>query len=267
MTHEYATFFFTNLFSTQRWLWAILGACVGSFLSVVIYRLPVMLEARERGEPLPFTLSFPASACPVCKNPLTFWANLPVVGYLLSKGRCSHCAVQIPARYLLLELVAAGWALAATYLWHTPMAIGAWSVFGWYLLAMGWMDAQTKWLPDSLTLGLLWLGLAFSTNAGALVPASTAIAAAAAVYLVARALDTAFIAMRGQSGLGGGDAKLLAAFGAWFGGMPVLYIATGACFLFVLQYVLLHKEGDDTAVAFGPALCAVAAVVAGYLAL
>jgi leader peptidase (prepilin peptidase)/N-methyltransferase len=266
MTQDALTFFFTNLFTSQRWLWAVMGACVGSFLSVVAYRLPRILEAKERGERPPFTLSLPASACPVCNKPLKFWANLPVVGYLLSKGKCSHCGVHIPARYLLLELVAAGWALAATYLWAEPLAVGAWSVFGWYLLVMGWMDAQTKWLPNVLTLSLLALGLVFSTSASALLPLTGALLAAAVTYGVVIAMNLAFSALRNKVGLGGGDAKLLAALAAWLGGLSALYVFTGACFLFVTYYFFTHKKGDPPEIAFGPALCVVAAGAALYLA-
>lgn len=229
-----------------------MGACIGSFISMATYRIPLMLAAKERGDAAGLSLSYPPSSCPCCKNTLKPWSNLPLLGYLLSAGKCSHCKVKIPLRYLALEVAAALWALAATYLWSEPLPIAAWTIFGWYLLAMAWMDAESQWLPDCLTLPLLGLGLIFSSQPESLVGPANAWLSALGAFVILEALNVLNRVIKGVDGLGGGDAKLLSAFGAWFGALHTLYIATAAFAIFILYYSLTKSRGRT---AFGPMLC------------
>lgn len=244
-------------------MWVLMGLCIGSFISVVVHRLPRMLDEEERGLTPTLSLSYPGSTCPCCRNPLTWRDNIPVLGYLIHKGKCRQCGVPIPVRYLMLELIAGGWALAATLLWHDPVQVLGWSIFGWYLLTMAWMDAESQWLPDVLTVGLLWLGLLLSTSAGALTLPVTAITASAGTYCALSIFQAVAGRIRGQEVLGGGDVKLLAAFAAWFGPIHLLYLATAANALFIAQVVFFRKRG---ATAFGPALCISALGFAVYTA-
>ena len=253
--------FFHELFGPLRWLWFLVGACIGSFLTMLVYRLPLILQAEQDGREPSWTLSYPGSSCPACKSQLKWHQNLPFIGYALSKGHCSSCGVKIPLRYLSLEVLASAWSLLATYLWSDPTQIVAWSLFGWFLLAMGWMDAKTKWLPDVLTISFLWVGLFFSTLPHAMVNPSSAIVAAISGYLSLYAVGTVFHHFRGQEGLGDGDIKLMAAFGAWMGLVPMLYTLVVACTLTIVGSLVLKVRGQ---VPFGPALCISALAVALY---
>ena len=155
----------------------LLGLLFGSFFNVVIYRLPKMLEARWQAEAAawhgespapapPFTLAFPASHCPHCAHRLAWWENLPVLSWLLLRGRCHACHAAISPRYPMVELTSAGLAagLAAYFGWGWPL-LGAALLTG-YLLVLAWIDADTQLLPDCLTLPLLWLGLVFNLLSG-----------------------------------------------------------------------------------------------------
>jgi leader peptidase (prepilin peptidase) / N-methyltransferase len=255
--------FLQDLFGPMRLIWAVFGACVGSFISVVVHRMPLILEAEERGVTPPCSLSTPPSTCPSCRQKLAFRDNLPILGYLTNKGRCRQCKTRIPPRYLLLELTAASWALFATFAWTDPVQVLAWSVFGWYLLAMAWLDAETQWLPDVLTLGLLWLGLLVGTTSGAITPAPSGIYSAVIVFSALTALSRGFAAIRGKDGLAGGDIKLMTAFAVWFGGVTAVYLVTTAFAIFIVQALV---QRNKEASAFGPALCLSAIGFGIYLA-
>jgi leader peptidase (prepilin peptidase) / N-methyltransferase len=271
----------------------VLGLVVGSFLNVVIYRLPIMLEREWRAqaaefsaaspgaaatsnvasaEPLevPFTLSVPRSACPACKAPISAWQNIPVFSWLALRGRCANCKTRISARYPVVELATgllSAW-VAYRFGFGVPAACGI--VISWALIALTGIDIDHQLLPDSITLPLLWSGLLASVVFGAAgnalpVPPRDAIIGAAAGYLSLWLVFHAFRLVTGKEGMGYGDFKLFAALGAWLGWklLPLIILlsaATGAV-LGILMIVLRGR--DRTApIPFGPYLAA-----AGWIAM
>ena len=206
---------------------AVIGLCVGSFLNVVIHRLPKILErgwaaqcaelAGREPEPAPrYNLVVPRSACPGCGHPITALENVPVVSWLALRGRCSACRARISPRYPIVELAAGAAALAAIArfgpTWTGLAACG----FLWTLIALAFIDADTQLLPDDLTLPLLWAGLGANLF-GLFVPLATAVIGAIAGYLTLWTVYWLFKLIRGKEGMGYGDFKLLAALGAWLG--------------------------------------------------
>jgi len=206
---------------------AVFGLLIGSFLNVVIYRVPKMYQrawenevAEEQGQPLPhtdrFNLMVPRSACPHCGHQITALENIPVISYLVLRGKCSQCKAPISPRYPVIEAVTG--ALSALMAWHfgTGMVgLGA-LVFLYLLIAMTCIDYDTYMLPDNMTLPLMWLGLLINLN-GALVPLHDAVIGAAAGYLSLWSVYWLFKLATGKEGMGYGDFKLLAALGAWMG--------------------------------------------------
>ena len=245
----------------------LLGLVVGSFLNVVIYRLPKMLElswqqqcAELRDETAapsqPFNLLTPRSACPQCGEPIAAWHNIPLLSYLLLGGKCAHCSARISLRYPLVEL-ASGLlcAFAAAHFGYAWTAVGAMLLI-WFLLALTVIDLNTQLLPDDLTLPLLWLGLLFNLF-GVFVPLSDAVIGAIAGYLALWSVYWGFRLITGKEGMGYGDFKLLAALGAWFGWqglIPIILMASviGAIIGIVLKFNQGLREGGY--VPFGPFL-------------
>lgn len=221
---------------------AMLGLLVGSFLNVVVSRLPRMLErqwaqeaATWAGELPPvtptFNLAWPPSRCPHCETRIAARHNVPVLSYVFLRGRCAHCRDRISPRYPLVELAVG--VMFATLAWtFAPsmqyVAMLAWCGFGATLLALSLIDIDTRLLPDALTLPLLWAGLLGSV-AGLTLPVDDAVLGAALGYGVMAVMGGAYRALTGVDGLGGGDAKLVAACGAWLGwiGTPLM-LAFGA---------------------------------------
>ncbi|MGB7756895.1 MAG: A24 family peptidase [Salinisphaera sp.] len=220
----------------------VVGLIVGSFLNVVILRLPAMMEARWRREAadileLPtddatttrFDLAAPGSHCPHCKTPIKAWHNLPVIGYLLLRGRCASCGARISIQYPAIEIAAAILAVIAV----ARFGATAWGIcmvgVSWVLLAMAAIDFRTQLLPDALTLPLLWAGLIVSLwHLGPNTPSpAEAIAGAAAGYGVLWAVFQGFRLATGKIGMGHGDFKLAAALGAWLGWaqLPIAVLA------------------------------------------
>lgn len=253
----------------------LLGLLFGSFFNVVIYRLPKMLEARWQAEAAawhgespapapPFTLAFPASHCPHCAHRLAWWENLPVLSWLLLRGRCHACHAAISLRYPMVELTSAGLAagLAAYFGWGWPL-LGAALLTG-YLLVLAWIDADTQLLPDCLTLPLLWLGLVFNLLSGQ-VSLEAALWGAIGGYGVLWLVNAMFKQLRGKNGLGGGDAKLLAALGAWLGVAALPGLIFGAALLAViagLGRVVWRRHTLNQPMPFGPWLA-----IAGWASL
>ncbi len=214
----------------------IFGLLIGSFLNVVIYRLPIMMqrswqtEAREvlglseEAETLStFNLCRPASACPSCHAPIKPWQNIPIISFLMLRGRCQHCHTPISWRYPLVELLT-GLAFA-TVVWvfgATPIALGG-LILTTALIALTFIDADTQLLPDQITLPLLWLGLLFNLMVG-FVPLREAVLGVVAGYMSLWLLYQVFKLITGKEGMGYGDFKLLAALGAWLGvsNLPIL---------------------------------------------
>ncbi|WP_299235883.1 A24 family peptidase [uncultured Halomonas sp.] len=254
---------------------AFIGLCLGSFLNVVIARLPVMLmlgwraEAREALE-LPeeqqetFNLLTPRSMCPSCETPIAWHDNIPVLGWLKRRGRCAHCATRISPQYPLVELAGGALAVAVVMLfgatWQGLFVLGACLS----LLAMAVIDLRTQLLPDALTLPLLWAGLLYQLLFQPLLLPSAVIGAMAG-YLVLWSFYWAFKLITGKEGMGYGDFKLLAALGAWMGWqyLPLLLILSagvGAVLGILIQLAIPRLRGAP--MPFGPYLA-----LAGWIAL
>lgn len=265
---------------------AILGLLVGSFLNVVIYRLPLMLQREWHGqcceylqldankissvpavsEHKVFNLMKPDSHCPVCKKPVRPWQNIPVISYLLLGGKCSECKTVIHWRYPVVELATA--ALSAVVAWH----FGAtWScvaalLFTWCLIGATVIDIDHQLLPDNITLPLLWLGLILAmTPYGTGVSVTDAVIGAAAGYLSLWSIYQIFKLLTGREGMGYGDFKLLAAIGAWLGWqqlLTVVLLSSMAGAVLGIGMAIFAGRDKNIPMSFGPYLA-----IAGFIAL
>lgn len=245
----------------------LLGLAVGSFLNVVIHRLPRMLEvdwqaqcAELRGETSEaapaYNLSTPRSACPSCGHQITPLENIPVLSWLFLRGRCSACGTRISARYPTVELLTA--VLSATVAWKFgfgPLTVGA-ILFVWALIALAFIDLDTTLLPDDITLPLLWLGLLFNLF-GVFTNLHSAVVGAMAGYLSLWSIYWLFKLATGKEGMGYGDFKLLAAVGAWLGWemLPVTILLSSAVGAVVgIAMVIFIKHDRRIPIPFGPYL-------------
>jgi leader peptidase (prepilin peptidase)/N-methyltransferase len=253
----------------------LLGLCVGSFLNVVIYRLPKMMEqewhaqcAELRGETpstaTSLSLSRPRSRCPACGHQITALQNIPVLSYLMLKGKCAGCGISISPRYPIIEIITA--LLSAYTAWHfgpTLQAAGA-LLLVWSLIALAAIDFDTQLLPDSITLPLLWLGLGFNL-ATTYVELPSAVVGAMAGYLSLWTIFWLFKLLTGKEGMGYGDFKLLAALGAWLGWemLPsVILLSSVVGALVGVTLIVAARHGRNVPIPFGPYLAA-----AGVIAL
>ncbi|MBK1716446.1 prepilin peptidase [Thiocystis violacea] len=257
----------------------LLGLILGSFLNVVILRLPRMMEAGwkrdcaelsgtleptpDESEP-PLSLSSPASTCPACGHRIRAYENIPILSYLLLRGRCSACRTPISVRYPIVEGFTAIMTLVVVMQfglsWQMPAAL----LLTWALIALALIDYDTQLLPDSLTLPLLWLGLVLSLF-GLFTDSQTSIIGAVAGYLSLWTVFQLFRLITGKEGMGYGDFKLLALFGAWLGWpyLPqiiLLSAVTGAVLGVILIATGRHQSGKP--LPFGPYLAA-----AGWISL
>lgn len=270
----------------EYWPWlllavtAVFGLVVGSFLNVVIYRLPLMMERAWQAErepasaaaPAPegtFNLWWPPSACPQCHRRIKAVENIPVLSYVWLRGRCAGCGAGISRRYPLIEgLVAIMSALVAWRFGASPYCAAA-LVFTWMLIALAAIDLDHYLLPDSLTLSLLWIGLLLSLvtvdNAPLLVDSRASILGAAAGYLSLWSVYHVFKLLTGKEGMGYGDFKLLAALGAWLGWqmLPLIILLSAAVGAIVgIATILLGRRTRDVPIPFGPYLAG-----AGWIAM
>lgn len=255
-------------------VWALIGLVVGSFLNVVIHRIPQMMQresdnymAMENDEPPPhadrYNLLAPRSACPACGHQLSAMENIPVVSYLWLRGRCSECRAPISPRYPAVELLTA--ALSALVVWQLGSSLQGLAalVLVWMLIALTFIDIDTQILPDDLSLPLLWMGLLLNLN-GTFVPLADAVIGAAAGYLSLWCVFWLFRLATGKEGIGYGDFKLLAALGAWLGWtmLPLIVLLSSAIGAIVgLLLILLRGHHRDKPIPFGPFL-ALAGLVA-----
>lgn len=270
------------LFAAPGSLAATIAACVfgliiGSFLNVVIYRIPKMMQresdnyvAHELGKELPhtdrFNLAVPRSACPHCGHQITALENIPVISWLVLRGKCSACKAPIPARYPAIELVTG--LLSALLVWTfgsggTGMAV---LLFTYLLLVMTFIDFDTQLLPDDLTYPLLWAGLLVNLN-GMFVPLHDAVIGAAAGYLVLWSVYWLFKLATGKEGMGYGDFKLLAALGAWLGWqmLPTIILLSSVVGALVgISLIVFAKRGRDKPIPFGPYLAAAGLIAMLY---
>jgi leader peptidase (prepilin peptidase)/N-methyltransferase len=253
---------------------AVLGLLVGSFLNVVVHRLPIMLERQWQREAqevlgLPiteherFNLSLPASHCPHCKHAIRAWENIPVLSYLALRGRCSACKQPISARYPLVELACA--LLSMVVAWHSGAGIGALALLllTWSLLALSLIDHDQQILPDVIVLPTLWLGLIVNAF-GTVVPLPDALWGAVAGYLSLWSVYWVFKLVTGKEGMGYGDFKLLALIGAWGGWqvLPVTLLLSSVIGLVAgLCLLRVRRQSVGTAIPFGPYLA-----IAGWIA-
>jgi len=254
----------------------VLGLCVGSFLNVVIHRLPKMLEREWRqqcaelgGEVLPdeapFNLAMPRSRCPQCGHPIGVLENIPLLSYLLVlRGKCAGCGQPISPRYPLVEALCG--LLSAAVAWQfgpTWLTLGA-LLLVWALLALSFIDLDTQLLPDAITLPLLWFGLAFNL-VGGFVDLGSAVVGAMAGYLALWSVFWLFKLATGKEGMGYGDFKLLAALGAWLGWqqLPVVVLLSSVVGAAVgITLIVFARHGRHVPIPFGPYLAA-----AGVIAL
>ena len=248
----------------------LLGLCIGSFLNVVIYRLPKMMErewqvqcAELRGETLPdeepLTLARPGSRCPACGHRISALENIPIISYLLIlKGKCAGCSAPISARYPTIEALTA--LLSAYTVWHfgpTIQAAGA-LLLVWALISLAMIDFDTQLLPDAITLPLLWLGLAFNLGT-TYTDLATSVIGAMAGYLALWSVFWLFKLATGKEGMGYGDFKLLAALGAWLGWqmLPTIILLSSVVGASVgIALIVFGRHGRNIPIPFGPYLAA-----------
>ncbi|MDP4529162.1 A24 family peptidase [Alkalimonas delamerensis] len=254
----------------------LLGLFVGSFLNVVIYRLPKMMELSWQqdyqayfqpdqaaaAQPR-FNLAVPRSACPSCQTPIAAWDNIPVLSWLWLKGRCRHCGTSISARYPLVETLTALLSVLLAWRFGPGLTTLVYLLVLWAIIALSFIDLDTMLLPDQITLPLLWLALLFSLTPAGPSPAD-AILGAAAGYLSLWSVYWAFKLLTGKEGMGYGDFKLLAVFGALLGWqqLPLIILlssAVGAVLGSLL--LLLQGKGKSTPIPFGPYI-AIAGLIA-----
>lgn len=258
-------------------LGGIFGLLIGSFLNVVIYRLPKMMErqwaselaamAASSGdaspalqpptEPEVFNLMVPRSRCPACGHSVQWYENLPVVSYLFLRGRCSACKVRISPRYPLVELATGVLFFFCIQRWGiTPSGV-AWCGFAAALVALALIDWDTTLLPDDITLPLLWAGLLASALQWTTVPLSASVLGAAAGYLSLWLVYWGFKLATGKEGMGYGDFKLFAALGAWFGWqalLPIILMSSVIGAVVGIGMKFFHSLREGGYIPFGPFL-------------
>jgi leader peptidase (prepilin peptidase)/N-methyltransferase len=256
---------------------ALFGLIVGSFLNVVIHRVPIMLERQwkrdcreylelpaEAPAPEHYNLLTPASTCPHCGHAIRWYENIPVLGWLALRGKCASCHAPIGLMYPLIELITALLSVVtALHFGPTPLGLAALGLT-WALIALAVIDLRTTLLPDNITLPLLWAGLLASLWLGH-IPLADAVIGAMAGYLSLWSVYQLFRLLTGKEGMGFGDFKLLAALGAWLGwaqlpGIILISSLVGA--LVGIALILFRRTERGTPIPFGPYLAA-----AGWIAL
>jgi len=253
----------------------LLGLLIGSFLNVVIYRLPIMMQREwdaqfaELNEHKPeqldsFNLSTPRSRCPHCQHAITAIENIPVISYLFLKGKCRDCKAPISPRYPTIELISGLMSLAVA--WHFGLS---WACLGallltWSLIALTFIDLDHQLLPDKITLPLVWFGIFFNLFT-VYTDVVTSVIGAMAGYLSLWSIYHLFRLITGKEGMGYGDFKLLAVLGAWMGWqfLPVIVLLSSLVGAVVgISLMLIKKHQRDIPIPFGPYLAA-----AGWIAL
>jgi leader peptidase (prepilin peptidase)/N-methyltransferase len=280
----------------------VLGLVVGSFLNVVIYRLPIMLErswreqcAEVSGEaaaatipassaPQRFDLVVPRSACPACRAPIAALHNIPLISWVVLRGRCASCGAPISARYPLVEALSGALCTAVAWKFGFGWPALAWLTFTWFLIALAFIDLDHQLLPDNLTQPLLWIGLLFSLlgpQAGASPPpvdVRSSLIGAIAGYVSLWSVYHLFRLLTGKEGMGYGDFKLFAALGAWLGWqmlLPIILIAAAVGSVVGIALIAVRGRSRSTPIPFGPFLAAAGwlmlmfgpQLVSGYLGL
>ena len=245
----------------------LFGLLVGSFLNVVIHRLPKMMEqewhrncaelrSEEVADSAPYNLVVPRSSCPSCGHQIRAWENIPVISFLALRGKCSGCKTRISPRYPLVE--AAAGLLAGLIAWRFGFGITALTamLFTFCLIALTFIDADTHLLPDDITLPLMWIGLLLNIS-GTFTDLQSAVIGAMAGYLTLWSIYWLFKLITGKEGMGYGDFKLLAAIGAWFGWQllpAVILLSSLVGSIIGIGLIVLARHGRNVPIPFGPYL-------------
>ena len=273
----------STLFNGEPLLFAFcllpFGLVVGSFLNVVIYRLPIMMERSWRRQaedflnieptakspPVHFNLAIPASACPSCRAPIKAWQNIPVISYLFLKGRCAACDVSISIRYPLIELFTGITTAVLAYHFGFSLYLLATLILSWSFICLIFIDIDHMLLPDDITLPLLWLGLLLALTGIGPVNLFDALIGTMAGYMVLWLVFWGFKLITGKEGMGYGDFKLLAVIGGWVGWqlLPVVILLSSVIGALVGLTIIAFFGGQrDKPIPFGPYLAG-----AGWIAL
>jgi leader peptidase (prepilin peptidase)/N-methyltransferase len=254
------------------------GLSVGSFLNVVIYRLPVMMQRRWKGDccellelensdadAATFNLVMPNSRCPGCGHAIRPWENIPVISYLALRGRCGSCKMPISLRYPVIETVSGVLALLlGMHFGGANLTLLGALLLTWALIALTMIDVDEQLLPDDITLPLMWLGLLFNTF-GVFTDLQSAVLGAIAGYLSLWTVYWVFKLVTGREGMGYGDFKLLAALGAWLGwqALPMIILLSSLVGAVIgVGLIILQRRGRQVPIPFGPYLA-----IAGWLSL
>lgn len=260
-------------------LFGVLGLLIGSFLNVVIYRLPVIMEAQWKAECAemaghevstapPFNLLVPRSRCQKCAHQLSWFENIPIFSYLVLRGQCRHCHTPVSLRYPVIEMATGALFFFCAWHWGATATALAWSGFAAALLTLGMIDWDTTLLPDNITLPLLWAGLIVAALGWTQVHLADSLWGAVGGYMSLWLVYWGFKLATGKEGMGFGDFKLFAALGAWFGWqalVPIILMASviGAVIGIAMKFSNGLREGGY--IPFGPFLAGagLTAMVAG----
>lgn len=248
----------------------IFSLLIGSFLNAAIHRIPIMLQQEWDAEckahmhendpdytPEPqerFNLFIPRSCCPTCSHQITAMENIPVISYLMLRGKCKGCKTQISLQYPIIEIVTAAVSMFIAWKFGYGVPMLAMLVFAWTLITLGMIDAKTMLLPDNLTLPLMWLGLLVNLN-GAFVDIQSAVLGAIIGYMSLWSIFQLFLLVTGKEGMGYGDFKILAAIGAW-GGWQILPFTIFASALLGavigIAMMKIKRQKDSHPIPYGP---------------
>ena len=267
------------VFESNNWLFLtsifFISLAVGSFLNVVIYRLPIMLENEWRSEckeyleleadkkTETFNLSKPNSSCPKCNHKIRAWENIPVFSYIFLGGKCSSCSAHISAQYPIIEAVTAIFSVLIAIKFGVSLETLFGIIFTWALIALTMIDAKTQLLPDNITLPLLWLGILINSS-NTFTDLQSSVYGAIIGYLILWSIYKLFKLLTGKEGMGYGDFKLLAALGAWMGWQmlpQIILLSSLVGTIIGISMIILKRQEKGTAIPFGPYLA-----IAGWIA-
>lgn len=258
--------FISNYYTAALILFFIFGAIIGSFLNVVIYRYPIMLiqewdaECREHlNQPIPeklllFNLCVPRSHCPQCKKQIPFWFNIPIISFILLRGKCAYCHQKISFKYFFVEIISAITTVIVFQHFGLSLQTLEFLLFTYGLIALSVIDFDHQFLPDTITFSLLWLGLIVSTQ-HILTDPTNAIFGAIAGYLFLWVIAKLYLLIRKKEGMGLGDCKMLAMIGAWIGTTALLNVLLISALLALLVSLILlfsKKMDMNKRIPFGP---------------
>lgn len=277
---ELFAFIFQNSFLLRGLVLMLFGLIVGSFLNVVVYRLPIMLRRKWHHECIDLlgvaiecpheklNLVHPASHCPNCQIKIPFWANIPLLGYFIVNGRCHHCNMKISMRYPFVELITGILFVTAGYITNDTVLLPAYLIFISFIICLVLIDFDTMILPDELTLSLLWLGLIANLNGLLSLSLTNAVIGAIVGYLSLWLVYWLFKLVTKRDGMGYGDFKFFAAILAWTGYQAFVIVLLISSMLSIMYYIVvrlsgrLHANGNISGhIPFGPFLGIAALVV------